>query len=103
MPNRPPTADFTFDPSELPRGDNFTTEIVVTATASDPDGNPLTYQWLFTGGNPNTATGQVVSSFFQGIDDYWITLTVTDGRGGEVTVQKILLLGEADTSGGGLY
>ncbi|MCH8088476.1 MAG: PKD domain-containing protein [Chloroflexi bacterium] len=101
--NRPPTADFTFDPLEVPPGDNYTTEFVFTATASDPDDDPLTYQWQFTGGDPNTATGQVVSSFFPGIDDYWITLTVSDGRGEEVTVQKILLLGTGETSGGGLY
>ncbi|MCH7997329.1 MAG: hypothetical protein IIB11_06100 [Chloroflexi bacterium] len=62
MPNRPPTAGFTFNPLEVPPGDNYTTEFVFTATASDPDGDPLTYQWQFTGGNPNTATGQVAAS-----------------------------------------
>ncbi|MEE9248131.1 MAG: PKD domain-containing protein [Dehalococcoidia bacterium] len=101
--NRDPTADFTVDPSAVSPGDNYTTEFVFTATASDPDGDPLTYQWQFTGGDPNTATGQVVSSFFPGIADYGITLTVSDGRGGEVTVQKTLPLGQAETSGGGLY
>ena len=103
VPNRPPTADFTFDPLEVPPGDNYTTEYVFTATASDPDDDSLTYQWQFTGGNPNTATGHVVSSFFPGLGDYGITLTVSDGRGGEVTIQKTLPLGTGETSGGGLY
>ena len=103
MPNSAPTADFTFDPLEVPPGDNYTTEYVFTATASNPDGDSLTYQRQFTGGDPNTATGQVVSSFFPGIADYGITLVVSDGKGGEVTVQKTLPLGTGDTSGGGLY
>ena len=88
---------------EVPPGDNYTTEFVFTATASDPDGDSLTYQWQFTGGNPNTATGQVAVTFFPGLGDYGITLVVSDGKGGEVTVQKTLPLGTGNTSGGGLY
>lgn len=103
VPNRPPTADFTVDPDSVPPGDNYTTVYVFTATASDSDGDSLTYQWQFTGGNPNTATGQVVYIFFPGIADYGITLTVSDGKGGDVTVQKTLPLGAGETSGGGLY
>lgn len=98
--NNPPTADFTSDPTEVPPGDNYTTVFTFTATASDPDGDPLTYEWQFTGGDPPTATGQVVTTTFPGVADYGITLTVSDGKGGEVTVNKTLPLGEGGSSGG---
>jgi len=92
--NNPPTADFTFTPDAVPRGDNFQTVVTFTATASDPDGDPLTFQWTFKSGNPGTATGDVVTSSFPGVAPYTVTLTVSDGRGGEVTVTKTVPLGE---------
>ncbi|MFQ5874835.1 MAG: PKD domain-containing protein [Dehalococcoidia bacterium] len=93
--NNPPTADFTWDPPEVPQGDNYTTIFTFTATASDPDGDPLTYEWRFTGGRPSTATGPVVTTTFPGRAPYAVTLTVSDGRGGEVTVSNTVPLGPA--------
>ncbi len=86
--NRPPTADFTFQPVGVARGDNNQTVITFTATTSDTDGDPLTFEWRFSSGTPLSATGQVATTTFPGIRPYTVTLTVSDGRGGTVTVQK---------------
>ena len=86
--NRPPTADFTFQPDGVARGDNNETIITFTATASDPDDDPLTFEWMFSSGTPSTATAQVATTTFPGIRPYAVTLTVSDGRGGTVTVRK---------------
>ena len=86
--NRPPTADFTFQPEGTARGDNNRTVITFTATASDPDGDPLTFEWRFSSGTPSTAAGQVATTTFPGRAPYTVTLTVSDGRGGTVTVRK---------------
>ena len=90
--NRPPTADFTFQPEGVARGDNNQTVITFTATASDPDGDPLTFEWRFTLGTPPSATGQVATTTFPGLLPYTVTLTVSDGRGGTVTVEKTVPL-----------
>ena len=91
--NQAPTADFTFDPEAVPRGDNNQTIVTFTATASDPDGDPLTFEWEFFRGTPATAEGQVVTTTFPGAAPYRVTLTVSDGQGGTVTVQKTVPLG----------
>ncbi len=85
---RPTTADFTFQPEGVARGDNNQTVITFTATASDPDGDPLTFEWRFSSGTPSTATGQVATTTFPGRAPYTVTLTVSDGKGGTVTVEK---------------
>ena len=86
--NRPPTGDFTFQPDGVARGDNNETIITFTATASDPDGDPLTFEWRFSSGTPPTGAGQVATTTFPGIRPYTVTLTVSDGRGETVTVRK---------------
>ena len=91
--NRQPTADFTFEPASVPRGDNNQTVVTLTATASDPDGDPLTFEWTFFSGTPATAEGQVVTTTFPGFAPYPVVLTVSDGRGGTVTVRKTVPLG----------
>ena len=91
--NSPPTADFTFVPEAVPRGDNNQTIVTLTATASDPDGDLLTFKWTFFRGTPATAEGEVVTTTFPGRLPYPVTLTVSDGRGGTVTVQKTVPLG----------
>ena len=93
--NNPPTADFTWDPAAVPRGDNYTTPFTFTATASDPDGDELSYEWQITGGNPGTATGRVVEVFFPGVAPYGVTLTVSDGKGGEAIVSHTVPLTDA--------
>ncbi len=93
LTNRPPTADFTFVPEAVPRGDNNQTIVTLTATASDLDGDLLTFEWEISRGTPATAEGEVVMTTFPGEHSYPVTLTVSDGRGGTVTVTKIVPLG----------
>ena len=84
--NRDPEAEFVWHPDVVPAGDNYRTPYSFMAMASDPDGDELTYEWAFTGARPPTATGEAVTTYFPGIADYEVTLTVTDGRGGEAVV-----------------
>ena len=58
----------------------------VTATASDPDGDPINYRWSATGGRVD-GTGPRVRWLPAGAapGSYTITLTVDDGRGGMAT------------------
>ncbi|MDT3329634.1 PKD domain-containing protein [Microbacterium sp. KSW-18] len=54
--------------------------VAFAGTATDPDGDPLTYQWNF--GDDASDTGATVSHRFAAAGTYRVTLTVTDGRGG---------------------
>jgi hypothetical protein len=80
--NTPPTitnlvadADWT-----LPSG-----TLQVTCTASDPDGDELTYEWTSTGGDIS-GTGAVVNwTAPQEVDIYDITVVVKDGHGSSDT------------------
>ncbi len=80
--NRPPTitslvadADWT-----LPSG-----SIQVTCTASDPDGDELSYEWSTTGGDIS-GTGAVVNwTAPEEVGMYDVTVVVTDGHGSSAT------------------
>jgi len=75
--NRPPTinslvadADWT-----LPSG-----SIQVTCTASDPDGDELSYEWAATGGDISGTGAAVNWTAPQGVGIYDITVVVKDGH-----------------------
>ncbi|MBD3316819.1 MAG: PKD domain-containing protein, partial [Chitinivibrionales bacterium] len=79
-PNRPPVAD---------AGGPYTGIIgnPVTFSAeksSDPDGDPLTYAWVFGDDTPG-AEGVEVEHTYAEVGVYNASLTVGDGRGGEST------------------
>jgi len=57
--------------------------IEFTAIASDPDGDPLTYEWDF--GGDATATGRTPTHTFLTVANHTVTVTVSDGRGGSAT------------------
>ena len=61
--------------------------IDLTAVGStDPDGDaPLAYEWDFDGDSKTDATGQNASHTYDTPGKYTVTLTVSDGRGGEST------------------
>ena len=80
--NRPPIiSSLIADASwTLPSG-----SIHVACTASDPDGDALSYEWIATGGNIS-ATGEVVNwGPPQKAGIYDVTVVVKDGHGGEET------------------
>src|SRR5262249_34121764 len=81
--NRPPTAACAANPDTIQMESGQV--VTVRATASDPDGDPLTYSWKASGGtvdgtgpevrwNPGSATP----------GDYTVSAHVDDGRGGTV-------------------
>jgi hypothetical protein len=82
VPNSPPIIEnLTTDCPRVKPGGTATIECI----ASDPDGDELTYTWTADRGNinweGNIATWVAPSDY----GNYTITVTVTDGRGGEAT------------------
>ena len=80
-PNHPPTVTVAADPKQVFAGSGD--PIALKATASDPDGDPLTYKWSATGGGIE-GTGADVRWNSSGVKEgtYTATVTVDDGRGG---------------------
>ena len=78
-PNRPPTISCSPDRSPILPGERAT----ITSTASDPDGDPLTYSYTASGGqiSGNGPTAQFDSTGLQA-GSYKITCAVSDGKGG---------------------
>jgi hypothetical protein len=88
--NRPPvltsmTVDPLFGVSEL-------TTFNWSASANDPDGDPLTYTWSLAG---NPAVGSSGSMTFVGSGPGTFTVTVTDGKGGTASDSRTAMLGNA--------
>jgi hypothetical protein len=55
----------------------------IECTASDPDGDKLSYRWSATGGNITGEGGAVTWVAPNAFGKYTITVTVTDGKGDE--------------------
>jgi outer membrane protein OmpA-like peptidoglycan-associated protein len=88
--NRPPTVDARCEPCTVEVGRTAT----ITADASDPDGDPLTYKWNCVAGkitNPTARQTPWTAPMQEG--PVQCTVTVDDGRGGtasdQVTIQVI--------------
>jgi hypothetical protein len=80
--NNPPTIDLIATASALVTG----TAYDITATASDPDGDSLSYEWTVNGGVLKGSEANPVKWTTPDIaGTYNISLTVSDGKGGEVT------------------
>jgi hypothetical protein len=61
----------------------------ISATASDPDGDTLTYAWTVSGGSINNAAANPMKwTTPNTAGDYIIEVKVTDGKGGEATKSK---------------
>ena len=84
--NRLPSAVIQSTHDAVPPGDDNQTVVTLDGGgSSDPDGDPLTYQWSVSGGNYVGGTdpsNSVVNVTFPGVAPYPVTLTVNDGRGG---------------------
>lgn len=66
------------------------TPFVYTASASDADGDSLSYAWDFAG---NPRTGSSGSITFSGDGTGEVRLTVTDGRGGSTSQTRTFVVG----------
>jgi hypothetical protein len=64
--------------------------ISMSASATDPDNDPLTYTWAFAGGSQ---TGASIAATLNGDGAVLITLTVADGKGGSATDTRLVTLG----------
>ena len=88
-PNRSPSVSVSCDPCEAPR----LGEVELTATASDPDGNALTYAWSAPAGSFNGAADAATARWTapDSLGPVTIRVEVTDGYGGsasaEVTIE----------------
>jgi PKD repeat protein len=74
-PNRPPTANLTAAPTITVAQ---VMSVLFTATANDPDGDPLTFHWNF--GDGTSAGGAMSNHLYRSPGTYAVTLTVSDGR-----------------------
>lgn len=75
--NTPPTAAFTYTPSNPTTADN----IEFDASPSTDDEGVAAYEWDFTGGEEVDATGQATTYNFDTATDHEVVLTVRDGDG----------------------
>ena len=88
--NRPPTVKAQCDPCTVYVGERSQ----LTATANDPDGDPLTYQWTApTGKLDQPTTPKPIWTAPMQVGSVPVTVTVNDGKGGTasdtVTIQVI--------------
>jgi hypothetical protein len=90
QPNRPPTVSCSASPSSVQPG----SRVHITAVASDPDNDPLTFSWESTGGQVVGSGSEVdLDTIHAAASHYIVTGHVSDGRGGtavchaEITLQ----------------
>ncbi len=83
-PNSPPlpTTDIVNDGGKDAKYETGT-EIYFEATASDLNGDSLTYEWNF--GDGVTSTKAITSHIYSDAGTYTVSMTVTDSRGGSTT------------------
>jgi PKD repeat protein len=66
------------------------TPIPMSATATDPGADTLTYDWTF--GDSGTATGSSVNHTYADQGTFTVTLTVTDDDGGSTTTTETVVV-----------
>ncbi|CAM2069558.1 PKD domain-containing protein [Sulfidibacter corallicola] len=97
--NQPPQVTGIDFPGSAENGESVT----FTVHATDPNGDPLSYQWTF--GDGSGASGQTVSHSYASGGVYSVEVRVSDGRGGtgigtfQIQITEVPLLSIGDTVG----
>jgi outer membrane protein OmpA-like peptidoglycan-associated protein len=82
-PNHPPTMTCTASKSSVVSGE----PVGILATASDPDGDPLSYSWSTSGGRINGSGASVTLDTTNAQGPVTVSGHVDDGRGGTADCQ----------------
>lgn len=73
--------------------------ITLTCYASDPDNDPLDYNWTCTNGTFSSSSGQTITWYAPSASgSATVTVTVTDGRGGSDTRSKTITVQRVTTT-----
>lgn len=88
--NRTPTASFTATPSQ---GAPPLSVAFDASTATDPDGDPLTYQWDFDGNGAFDTTGLTATHTYSTAGTFQARLVVTDPAGLTGTTTRTIQVG----------
>jgi PKD repeat protein/glucose/arabinose dehydrogenase len=83
-----PTAAFTAGPGTARSAMSFD-----PSASTDPDGDPLAYEWDFGDGSTRPHAARPAHSF-DASGTYSVTLTVVDGRGGTASVTQAVRVGD---------
>jgi hypothetical protein len=70
------------------------TSISMSVSGSDPDGDPVTFEWEF--GDGTRATGAAFSKIYNGTGVATIRVTASDGRGGSASDSRTTTIGGMD-------
>jgi hypothetical protein len=79
--HNPAISSLTATPASVVTGANST----IRCTASDPDGDALTYSWTITGGSISGTGSTVTWTAPSTAGTFYITVIVSDGKGGTAT------------------
>jgi len=85
--NDPPSASFTYSPSNPETVDTVSFD---GSGSSDPDGSITSYSWDFTNDGAEDATGSTASHSYSSSGDYTAVLTVTDDDGATDTATQTI-------------
>jgi hypothetical protein len=79
--NNPQISSLTATPASVVTGGNST----IRCTASDPDGDTLTYSWTYSGGSISGTGSAITWTAPSTAGTYTVTAIVSDGKGGTAT------------------
>lgn len=93
--NRSPTMTLAASADVIPLNGTVT----FTATASDPDGDPLAYNWQHFGSTTQIVSpnSNVITRQFTSAGTYIVTCTASDMKGGTVTRNQLITVGTSTT------
>ena len=90
--NQPPTVSLGASATQVAKGQSVT----FTATAADPDGDPLAYYWDFADGSGSSNSATQSRSWPTDLDVV-ARVTVTDTRGGTASASLVVRVGNPGT------